>query len=662
MAVSSVGAGAGVLTADIIDKLKAADTSALITPIDSKVTLQKQKNDALSLLDSLLTSFQSSVKALDDDGLYQKRTVSGNSDSVSVTAESGVAVQSMSISNTVLAQKNIIESGPFTSGESKIATGAGKMTLSLDGSDFTVDYTADTSVDALKEAINTASGGKIKASSLQVGTADYRLILTSAETGANQNITFSDSVNGTLSDALKSQDTVTSGLFTSTDSLVAAGAVAQSDKFSLTGTLNSGDLSVTLDNTVYSVPFNTTQAQTMIDFKTAVEGSGLYTLAIDPLTNDMTLSATTAGVAYTINSDFAATDSGVTASTTHLSDNVTPSGMYDITMNNTNYSVAYDQNTTLAQLADKINTSVGSSVATVKQVGSSYQLIVTSTAGGNDPSFNVSDSGGFLDSKLTTGITNGTVAEEIQKASDASFKYNGITITRPTNTITDIIAGVSITLLKDGGSANIGITQNVQSVSDELSSFVTNYNTLTSQLTSMTTSDPTKKTVGIFNGDSTINGITREINKLLTSINSDGLSLSQFGIDLDEKGTMSFNSSAFTTQFTKDTKLSEKFFSGMTTVASNGNTTSVDGLFTSMSTLMDRYTKNSGIMDTLTSGGKSEGKRLEESKTKAQALLNARYETMTARFTQYDAMMTGLTNQFSSLKQQISMAVNGTGN
>jgi flagellar hook-associated protein 2 len=470
MAISSVGAGTGILTTDILDKLKAADVAATVTPIDTKTTLQTQKNSALALLDSLLTTFQGSVKALDDDALYQKRTVSGNTDSVSVTADSGVAVQTMSITDTVLAQKSIVESGAFTSTADKIATGTGTLTLSIDGTDFTIDYTADMTVDLLKDAINAATGGKIKASTLQVGTADSRLILTSGETGLAQKITLSDSVGGTLKEQL--------------------------------------------------LPYNAT------------------------------------------GSDDAITDN--------------PNGI-----------------------------------------------------------------------------------QEIQPAKDASFKYNGITVIRPTNTITDIVTGVSINLLKDAGSANVSISQNVQAINDELSLFVTNYNALTSQLTSMTTSDTTAGTVGIFNGDSSINGITREVNNLLTSINGDGLSLAQFGIDLSQDGVMSYDSSIFTTQFNKDTSLSEKFFSGLTTTTTTGTVQSVDGLFTSMSTLMDNYTKTDGTIDTLTAGGTAELTRLDDAKIKAQALLDTRYETMTARFIQYDLMMTKLNNQFASLQQQIDMAANG---
>lgn len=463
MSVNSLGAGAGVLTSDIIDKLKAADTSAMITPIDNKITLQKQKDSALSLLNSLLTTFQASANALDDDALYQKRTVSGGTSSVSVTAKAGVAVQSFSISDTVLAKKDVQESGTFSDTTSKISTGSGTMTLKVNGTSYDIAYTASTTLDDLKTAINNVAGDSITASTLQVGNNDYRLILTSKETGADQAITLTDSASGTLDTKL----------------------------------------------------------------------------------------------------------------------------------------LAYDE------------------------------------------------------------TTNPTGMQNIQAASDASFKYNGISLTRSTNTISDVVTGMTINLLENSGSANISITQDTASISEALSSFVTNYNSLTSQVTSMTTSDTTAGTVGIFNGDSSIYGITRAINQIVTSVNSDGLSLPQFGIDISQEGTMSFNSSTFTTKFNEDTALSEKFFSGSTTTASSGNTITTNGAFTSLNALMKRYTSSDGIMDTLTTGSTTELKALNTNKTNSQALLDARYAAMTARFSQYDSMMTKLTNQFSSLLTQINAYSNG---
>ncbi|OHD84907.1 flagellar filament capping protein FliD [Sulfuricurvum sp. RIFCSPLOWO2_12_FULL_43_24] len=552
--INSLGIGSGVLTSDVIDKLKANDTSLLITPIDNKITLQKQKGEALDLLNSLLTTFKSSVSALDDDALYQKRSVSGNTTSVSVTATAGVSVQSFSISDTQLALKNVQESGTFASTTAKVSTSSGTMTLAIDGESFDIDYTSATTLDDLKNAINDNAGSKIKATTLQVGTNDYRLILTSVDTGADQTISISDSASGSLNS-------------------------------SLYATLK------TIKSQAFSAPTDT-----------IASGSGNLTIAIG--TN--------------------------------------------------NYVVNYDATTTLSGLATAINTAVGSSVASID---SNNKLVLQSTTAGSSTALTLTDNSAMLDSKLTAYTTYNPI-DEIQASRDASFKYNGISISRSSNEITDIIVGVTINLLQESGSANVSISQDVTSISDEMSSLVQNYNTLTSELSSMTSSNVDAGTVGVFNGDSSINTIRREINKLMTSVNSNGYSLSQFGIDLSETGTMSFNSTTFTSKFNEDKTLAEEFLSGMTTTTAN-ETSTVDGIFTSMNTFLESYVGSQGIMSTLTTGASDGLTALNENKTRSQKLLDARYEAMSARFIQYDAIMSRLTNQFSSLQQQIEMATNG---
>jgi flagellar hook-associated protein 2 len=458
--VSSLGIGSNVLTADVIDKLKANDESMIVKPIDNKITLQKQKGEALKLLGSLLSSFQSNVNALADDTLYQARSVSGNTDNVRVTSTSGVNVQSFSISNVQLALNDVKQSGKFTSPEMAVASGSGTLSLGSGGVTYNIDYTNTMSLEELKDAINTEAGDKIKASILQVGENDYRLILRSAETGDDQAITINDST------------------------------------------------------------------------------------------------------------------------------------------------------------------------------------------------------GGALDSKITSvydAATNPEGMQSIQNARDASFKYNGITLTRGSNTVDDIITGVTINLLQETTStANISITQDVEAVSSEMSALVQSYNTLTSQLKEMTIANVDEGKIGIFNGDSSINLITREINRIMTSIDKSGFSLAQFGIDLNESGMMSFNSSTFTAKFNEDPSASENFFSH-----ADDDAVTQDGVFSRLKELVERYTDSNGIMSNLTSGSENDLKSLNANKARSQAMLNARYEAMTARFIQYDAIISRLNNQFSSLSQQISMAVNG---
>jgi flagellar capping protein FliD len=77
--------------------------------------------------------------------------------------------------------------------------------------------------------------------------------------------------------------------------------------------------------------------------------------------------------------------------------------------------------------------------------------------------------------------------------------------------------------------------------------------------------------------------------------------------------------------------------------------------------MLTSYTGTNGIMSTLTDGSATQLQSLQDNQKSAQTLLDARYTAMTAQFVQYDTIMTNLTNQFASLKQQINSTGTTTG-
>ncbi|MHB8099178.1 MAG: flagellar filament capping protein FliD [Sulfuricurvum sp.] len=336
------------------------------------------------------------------------------------------------------------------------------------------------------------------------------------------------------------------------------------------------------------------------------------------------------------------------------------SGTMTLTSGGLSFGINYTNTMTLEELKDAINLQAGNKIqASVLQVGATdYRLVLRSKETGLDQKIVTTDTGGFLDQKLITydAVTNPTgTMEEVQAAEDASFKYNGITLTRSSNVITDITPGVTINLLQDSTSitSHISITQDVDTIAAEVSTLVKSYNTLLSQLKDMTTTDVEAGKAGIFNGDNSINAIGREVTRLMTSINGQGNSLALYGIDLDETGAMSFKTSTFTNKFNSDAIASSKFFSN---VASDGATE--NGVFTQLSTLMTRYTGSNGTLTTLTKGSETELKALTANRTRSLALLEARYASMAARFAAYDSMISKINSQFSSLKQQIDAQAN----
>ncbi len=557
--INSLGIGSGVLTADIIDKLKNAEKEAVIDPIKKKKELTQQKSQAIDLLKSLMTTLKSSTAALSDDTMFSHRTVKGNNGSVEITANDGVDVQSFSLTNISLAKESVQQSGSFSSLDATISDSSGTMNLSIDGEVFDIDYTAGMTLEEFRDKINEVAGNAVTASILQTGDNAYSLIVKSDKTGEAQNITMFDK-SGSL-DANLVNKTANSGDFSNVSDTIASSSGSM--------TIDVGSVSSTIDYT--------------------------DTMTLEDLKN-------------TINDDET------------LKGNVVANLITDA-----------DGNVNL--VLNPIGTQDGADIS-------------------------ITDNDSSLDSKLTNLTINSGNTIEVQSAKDASFDYNGIHLTRSTNEIDDIIVGVNIKLLSENTDAYISIEQDRQPIKDELQNFANSYNSMIDQLDKMTLADKDEGKIGIFNGNSSIRNLGRELTRLLTSVDENGNSLAQFGLELGRDGKVIFHPSDFDKKMDENPKALQKFFTGETTIDSFGNTKTVDGIFDKLNKKLKNYIGFGGTISILSDGIKKESDSLENEYKRSLELLNQRYNTMTARFIEYDSIIAKLNNQSAALLQQIEMAIN----
>ena len=108
--VNSLGIGSGVLTADVLDQLRAADDSVILTPIESKLELSTQKEEASKLLSGFMSTFKQSTSALGNQNLYLGRVATGSNDNVTVTAQDGADLTSFNITDISKAEKDVWKS------------------------------------------------------------------------------------------------------------------------------------------------------------------------------------------------------------------------------------------------------------------------------------------------------------------------------------------------------------------------------------------------------------------------------------------------------------------------------------------------------------------------------------------------------------------------
>ncbi|HIH2284883.1 TPA: flagellar filament capping protein FliD [Campylobacter jejuni] len=196
--LSSLGFGSGVLTQDTIDKLKEAEQKARIDPYTKKIEENTTKQKDLTEIKTKLLSFQTAVSSLADATVFAKRKVVGSmSDNppASLTVNSGVALQSMNINVTQLAQKDVYQSKGLANDSGFVHAsliGTTDLTFFSNGKEYTVTVDKNTTYRDLADKINEASGGEIVAKIVNTGEkgAPYRLTLTSKETGEDSAISF----------------------------------------------------------------------------------------------------------------------------------------------------------------------------------------------------------------------------------------------------------------------------------------------------------------------------------------------------------------------------------------------------------------------------------------------------------------------------------------
>ncbi len=235
-------------------------------------------------------------------------------------------------------------------------------------------------------------------------------------------------------------------------------------------------------------------------------------------------------------------------------------------INGKSYDFNVTATTTLSELKDMINDKAGTQVtASLLNVGGTepYRLVIKSDATGKDNAVTLSSTG-------TTNADLGfsTAANHLQEATDASFTYNGVAIARSTNTFDDLIKGVSVTLnetQETGKNTTVSITQDSSELKKTVESLVSSYNSLMSQLTELTKYDIDTKTAGTFQGVSQITALSREVRKQVLSVDSQGRSLADYGIELNTDGELEFDSSVFDTKLKESSSDLQEYFRGSTT-------------------------------------------------------------------------------------------------
>jgi len=228
-------------------------------------------------------------------------------------------------------------------------------------------------------------------------------------------------------------------------------------------------------------------------------------------------------------------------------------------------AVAVQAGDTLSTLAARINESNAGVSALVLRSGGQEQLMLRGSNTGAAAGFEVRalDGGGapVTDSISALGslnhFHNGTTLVGMgrtQEALDAQYSVDGVALSSPTNTVSNVVPGLTLNLQQSTTAAlpgspatavQVSVQQNNTVVRDAIEAFRAAFNRINATLSELTRADPTGNADGPLQGDGTARRLQTALRQLVMSEGPSGGSplgrLSDMGLQMQRDGSLGVN-------------------------------------------------------------------------------------------------------------------------
>jgi len=478
-----------------------------IAKLNTREASYQAKLSAFGSVKGAVAGFQTSLQGLNSPSKFNTlkasssdaTVVSASATSIAVAGTYSLEVTSLSQAQKLVATGQTSSTAAIGAGTSTTVTfdfgtiSGGSLTSGIySGATFTsngngtksitIDST-NNSLQGIRDAINAAQIG-VTATIVNDGSATpYRLVLASDNNGVSNSLNIA--VSG---------ETALSGLLTNNPGTVAAVA---------------GSNTVTAGTKVAPLAAGTTAgtlaAGTLIANTSAGAISiGAVTLGTDAATNG-------AAIALAINTALAAAAGGAAVNGTAAADGA---GVITITAG-----------------SSAITLSMGSFAASSATATTNQTALAAQT--------------GFNAAQLGTQAVGTQNMSQTVTAQNAVFKVNGISISKTSNTVSDVIQGVTFTLSKEAATASLTVARDTAGVSSSISSFVKAYNDLATTLKNMSAYDAATKQAATLQGDSTVRTLQTQLRGMLSAsvVGTSGTltTLTDIGITTQRDGTLALN-------------------------------------------------------------------------------------------------------------------------
>jgi flagellar hook-associated protein 2 len=581
----------------MIEQIMSAESTRQLTPVTDKVTSTQARADAWTGYRTTLQSFRAASKAPADGTAFDKYTANVGTSSTSalslLTASAGTGAAPGSYQMEVLSPASAEKLGSSSISDVNAA-------LNLSGSFIvggrSVTVGSGDSLAAIRDKINAANTGTnashVSASILTVSSGVNRLILTNETTGSSGiELTENGGTN-----VLSGLGLVSGNLVSNTDAAGAARSFAMTtvtstiaqalgvpmpspSSFKVNGVTINVDLSQdSLSSIVAKINAATSAGTAKVQSET-VNGTTTSRIVVDGnVTVDGADTANSTktlqqlgflknartGESQTLRTGTALTDSstGTAATASSLLTNLGAAVGDTLTFSgartdgsNVSVDIAVDGSTTMQDVLDALSANdtgfgVSGHRATASLDAQGRIQIADTAVGDSKLSFSATNDGaggGTLDFGTTSVAVAGR-SMQLAKPSDAQVRIDGVLVSRSTNSISDALAGVTLSLqhAEVGTTVDVNVARDTDSVVNSLKALATAYNSVSSYVAAKTGAN------GPLPYDSSIRStLTNLRNSLLGGIaglnNATYTTASMVGLSLDKNGVMSVDAAALKT-------------------------------------------------------------------------------------------------------------------
>lgn len=322
-----------------------------------------------------------------------------------------------------------------------------------------------------------------------------------------------------------------------------------------------------------------------------------------------------------------------------------------------NQTVNLGSTATLADLRDQINDLGAGVTASLINTGTeatpSYRLALSSNNTGSDNAITIVADGTDLDllnSSGTGGIDTLSAAQNAQvQIGDQSL--DPLTIERSSNTISDAIPGLSLTLTKTTGTetVQVSLSQDVNAVKTNIKALATAYNEVVKFINERTTYDVTTKQGGVFFNESSARTVIAQLRTALSSTVSGATtysSVGQIGFKTERDGTITVDDGQLTTALSTNYSAVKALFTNQGAVA---------GLAQSLVSAVDALNDIAGGALTVRKNGlTNEITRVGNDIARQEDAVSRYEERLRRQFAALDGLLRQLQGQSSFLQSQSS--------